>query len=196
MIKRIILMVLLGMLMCVNTNAEELVMSSDNLDFTEPLNVLSNPSTTIQMSYSFSLYRQWLCMDIRGRTAQQSNSETVFASTPAGIVYDKITILPSIDTGIRVKLPNAYHVEPYLFSLLNYTMINSSMTYQNYQTNNNMYALGLRTGLGMNILFGTQLPGLLLNMDMGYQYLPVTIAHVGNINMDGLFLSMGFGLSF
>lgn len=135
-------------------------------------------------------------MDIRGRTAQQSNSETMLASTPEGIVYDKITILPSIDTGIKVKLPNAYWITPYLFSLLNYTMINSSMTYQDSQTSNNYYAFGLRTGLGANILFESQIPSFLLNMDMGYQYLPVTIAKVGSINMNGLFMSIGFGLSF
>ncbi|MCL4557921.1 MAG: hypothetical protein M1491_04725 [Deltaproteobacteria bacterium] len=193
---KVVSTVLLCLLLAAGASADEVIVSSDNLNFSQPLTVLSNPSTTIQIGYNFNLYHKWLCMDIRGRTAQQSSSKTVPVNTPDGIAYDRLTVLPSIDTGIMIKLLNSYHVEPYVFSLFNLTMVNSSLMYEDYQTSSNIYALGLRTGFGGNILFGSRLPSFLLNTDMGYQYLPMATDNTGILTMDGIFVSMGFGISF
>ncbi len=182
--------------MAAGAHADEVILSSENLDFAEPLNVLSDPSNTLQIDYDFDLYHKWLCMDIRGRTAQQSDSESAPVNVSGGVAYDRLTVLPSIDTGIKIRLFNTYHVEPYVFSLLNVTMINSSLTYQGNQTSTNIYAVGFRTGIGSNILFQSHLPSLLLNTDMGYQYLPVTTNSTGTLAMNGIFVSMGFGISF
>ena len=176
--------------------ADTITFSSDNLDFSQPINVLSNPSTTMQLGYNFSLYHNWLCVDIRGRSAQQSDSEVLQVRKESGIMTDKITILPSLDAGVRVKMLDTYRVDPYIFSLVNYTMINSSLSYASHSTSENISALGFRAGIGADILFQTQLPSWLFNMDLGYQYLPVPVTGVGYISMNGIFMSIGFGLSF
>ena len=176
--------------------ADTLTVSSESLDLTQSLNLLSNPSNTVQIGYSFNVYHQWLCVDLRWRTAQTSNSETFNIENDSGIMNDTITILPSIDTGLRFQIIRYAHVQPYMFSLLNYTIISSSTSVQNQQANQNLLVIGLRTGIGTNFLLASNEPSFLLNMDMGYQYLSPIIPGVGNVNLSGVFLNFGFGYSF
>jgi hypothetical protein len=176
--------------------AGTITLSSDNLNFSQPLNVLSDPATTFQLGYDFNVYHNFISMDLRGRTAQQSGSKTMMVNSGEGIAIDRITVMPSFDAGLRIKLVNNYPFSPYVFSLLNYTTISSTTDYADSPATSNTFAFGLRAGIGADILLSSQLPSWLFNIDIGYQYLPVTIAKIGGINMNGIFLSMGFGISF
>lgn len=194
-VQAVLLAVAFALTAVTGAGAATLVVSSDNLDFSQPLQVLSNPATTLQIGYDFNVYHNWLCVDLRGRSAQQSDSESLSLDTDTGIINDRITVLPSLDAGVRVKLAHG-HVIPYLFSLLNYTTINSSFVSQDHRTSEDVSALGLRAGAGMDILLQTQTPAWLFNVDTGYQYLHVPLTNVGIVSLSGIFVSLGFGLSF
>ena len=176
--------------------AGTLTVSSDNLNFSQPLQVLSDPSTTLQLAYDFNIYHHFICMDLRGRTAQQSGNQTLQVNTGDDIAVDRITILPSFDAGVKIKLLNNYPLAPYVFSLINYTTLNATAENANGRTTSDISAFGLKAGMGMDILLSSQLPSWLFNVDMGYEYLPITLPAAGTINMNGIFLSLGFGLSF
>jgi hypothetical protein len=192
----IILILSATVLGATGVKAGTITLSSDNLNFSQPLSVLSDPTTTFQLGYDFNVYHNWLCMDLRGRTAQQSGSQTMVVNNGDGIALDRITVMPSFDAGVRVNLINNYPFDPYVFSLLNYTTISSTTGYADSSATSDISAFGFRAGIGTDVLMSSQLPSWLFNIDMGYQYLPVTIAKIGSINMNGIFLSMGFGLNF
>ena len=176
--------------------ADTLIVSSNTFDFKQPLGVLSSAATTIQLDYNVNVYKDWLCAAFRGRTAQQSAGMSMPVDTGSSVATAKLTVLPSVDAGLMVKLMNATQINPYVFSLLNYTMLNSTISYADHQSSSDISAFGMRTGLGTNILLSTELPTWLFNVDMGYQYLPVTVSDVGNVDINGLFVNLGFGLSF
>ncbi len=192
-----IIMVILSatVLGATGVKAGTITLSSDNLNFSQPLSVLSDPSTTFQLGYDFNVYHNWLCMDLRGRTAQQSG-QTIMVNNGEGVAVDRITVMPSFDAGVRVNPISNYPFDPYVFSLLNYTTISSTTGYTDSTATSDSSAFGFRAGIGADVLMSSQLPSWLFNIDMGYQYLPVTIAKIDSIHMNGIFLSMGFGLSF
>jgi len=175
------------------SKADTITFSSDNLNFSQPINLLSDPATTIQLGYNFPIYRSWLCMDIRGRTAQQNAGNSTIVDNGTVITTNKINLLPSFDAGVRIKFSKDYPFDPYVFSLLDYTTYNLTSEYTNVAISKNISVLGFRVGAGTNILLSHDLPAWLFNIDTGYQYLP---ANVASFDPDGVFLSMGFGLSF
>ena len=195
-ISAIAVIVFLILMNVMNAKAGTLTVSSDNLNFSQPLHVLSDPSTTLQLAYDFNLYHHFICMDLRGRTAQQSGGQTIMVNTGDDIAVDRISILPSFDAGVKIKLLNNNLLVPYVFSLINYTTLSSTAENPNGRATSDISAFGLKAGMGMDVLLSSQLPSWLLNVDMGYEYLPITLPGAGNINMNGIFLSLGFGLSF
>ncbi|MGB9735656.1 MAG: hypothetical protein ACP5JP_04315 [bacterium] len=194
---RLITYIFITMFLCLSfvykVEADTIIFSSDNLNFSQPINVISDPSTTIQLGYNFPIYHNWLYADFRGRTPQQNSSEVITVNTGTSIATEKIAFMPSFDAGVRVRLKKDYPFVPYLFSLLNYTTVNLTTEYGTSSLSKDVSELGLRIGAGSDFQLSHRLPSWLFNIDTGYQYIP---ANVCSLSMNGIFFSLGFGLSF
>ncbi len=176
--------------------ADSVTVSSNNLDFSQPLSVLADPATSLQIGYDFNIYHDFIALDLRARTAQQAGTGTVTMNRGEGIAADKVTILPSLDAGFRIKLLQGFPFKPYLFSLLDYMIINSTTDFVNNLSTSNSAVFGLKTGVGTDILLSSQSPRWLFNLDSGYQYVPDVRSGISSLTMNSFFLSMGFGLGF
>ncbi len=196
--KQTVMLILLIALLLPVTGAQagSITCSSNNLNFSQPLSVLTDPETTLQVGYDFNIYHDIISMDLRAHTAQQAGTGPIVVNNGGDIAADKVTILPSFDAGIRVKLLDGYSFKPYVYSLLDSMIVNSTTSYANSLSTSNSVVFGLKAGMGTDILLGSQSPRWLFNLDTGYQYVPDMLSGISRLNMDELFLSLGFGLSF
>lgn len=188
----VIIMIFYSTFIC-QAKADTITFSSNNLNFSQPINLISDPSTTIQLGYNFPLYQNWLYMDLRGRTAQQNDSKIVTVNSGTSIVTEKISFMPSFDAGVRIQIKKNNSFLPYLFSLLDYTTVNLTSELNNTSVSEDISNLGLKIGFGTDLRLDNDSKGWLFNIDTGYQYIPT---HICNTNINGMFFNIGFGLNF